>query len=327
MSWSDTTERGGALPLQVMLWLVRHANRFATRVVLPGVTAWYYASSPTARAASRQFLAAALGRPVRGRDVLHHLHVFAQAIVDRVLLLTGLDRRITVAVDGMAEIQAVVAAGSGCLLLGGHLGSFEVLGRLAQDSPVAVKALMYQDNAGALTRMLARLPSQAATAVMPVGDVQSMVRMHEAVSAGAILGILADRAPAGARTVTAPFFGRPAAFPAGPFVLAASLGVPVLTFYAVRTGRHRYQIRIERFADRVELARATREADLAAVVSRYAAWLERGCRAYPFNWFNFYPFWEDATHDPTQAARRRAVRGAARSGGTAGAGASTVPAG
>ena len=27
-------------------------------------------------------------------------------------------------------------------------------------------------------------------------------------------------------------------------------------------------------------------------VARFAASLEERCRAHPFNWFNFYPFWE-----------------------------------
>ena len=66
----------------------------------------------------------------------------------------------------------------------------------------------------------------------------------------------------------------------------------MISFSAVRTGRRRYRVAFEAFADRVELRRASRAADLQAVVGRYAAALERRCRAHPYQWFNFFAFWE-----------------------------------
>ena len=65
-----------------------------------------------------------------------------------------------------------------------------------------------------------------------------------------------------------------------------------MLFYGIRTGPRRYTVQFEPFADRITLHRATRSADLEAWVARFAASLEKRCRAYPFNWFNFYPFWE-----------------------------------
>ncbi len=101
--------------------------------------------------------------------------------------------------------------------------------------------------------------------MIAIGDLQSMLRVHEAVAAGAIVGILADRSPDGARQVSVPFFGRPAPFPTGPFVLAASLGAPVLLFRGVRTGPRRYHVAFAPFADRIVLRRATRRPTCAAV--------------------------------------------------------------
>lgn len=299
-------ERGRAGPLRIMLWLTRHTGWLATWLVLPGVTLWYFACSRGARTASAEFLRRALGRPPGALGVLRHLHTFASAIVDRVLLLSGGSDAIRLDADGIGHIAAAAATGRGCVLLGAHLGSFEVLRCLRSQTPVTVKALMYRRNGGALTEMMERLDPASLKDVIPIGDTQSMIRVHEAVRQGAIVGILADRAPEGARFVQAPFFGQPARFPSGPFVLAASLGVPVLTFYAVRTGHRRYHVRFEPFADPVVLARATRQHDLAAIAARYAAWLERCSRAHPFNWFNFFHFWDQPAHGVSQADPRRA---------------------
>ena len=297
-AWSDAPERGAGWLVRLMIWLLRHVGWFATGIVLPGISAWFFLFSPAARAASREYLRLALGRPAGWRDVLRHIHTFACAILDRTLLLMR-PGAVALDVTGLEHVEAAALAGRGCILLGAHLGSFAVLRGLAERCPVPVRMLMYRENAGAFTRTMERLDPALARDVIAIGDVQSMLRAHEAVAAGSIVGVLADRSPAGAKQVSVPFFGRPAPFPTGPFVLAASLGAPVLVFSGVRTGRRRYAVAFAPFADRVALRRATRQADLMEVVARYASWLEGACRAHPYNWFNFFPFWDRTPHAPT----------------------------
>jgi predicted LPLAT superfamily acyltransferase len=128
--------------------------------------------------------------------------------------------------------------------------------------------------------------------VLEIGDTASMIRARECVERGEIVGILADRAPAGHKMVHVPFLGDAAAFPSGPFILANTLAAPVVLFHAIRVGPRAYEVAFEPFADRVLLRRGSRAEDLRAVVARYAAAVERGCRAHPYQWFNFYRFWE-----------------------------------
>ncbi len=307
--WAAQPERGGVRLLRIALWLITTLGQPVGRLLLLPITAWFLLTSGPARAASRDYLSRALGRPATRRDVARHFHTFAAAILDRVFLLTGRTQGYHIQTDGLDHVAAILNGGRGCILLGAHLGSFEVLRAVAQRSPVPVWALMYRRNAGALTRILDRLAPDIRESIIEVGDSQSMLRAHECVMRGEIVGILADRAPdagalghaahhpAGHRMVQAAFLGGVAAFPAGPFILASTLGAPVVLFHAVRTGPRRYAVRFQPFADRVVLRRADRTGDLREVVHRYAGLLEAGCRAHPYNWFNFFPFWE-AAHDP-----------------------------
>ncbi len=290
--WAAQRERGGAGLVAAAAWLALRAGWPLGRLLLWPATLWFLATSPGARAASRQFLQAALGRRPRMWDVARHFHTFAAAVLDRLFLITGRTRGYRIRTEGLEHVASVLAGGRGCILLGAHLGSFEVLRLVAQTAPVPVWALMFRRNAGALTRLLDRLAPDLRDSILEIGDTASMLRAHECVARGEIVGILADRVPPGHRGVAAPFFGRPAAFPLGPFVLASTLAAPVVLFQGVRLGPRRYLVRFEPFADRVVLRRAAREADLAAHAGRYAAALERGCRAHPFNWFNFFPFWD-----------------------------------
>jgi len=295
-NWTSRREGGSPRALQALLGLVlRLGARNSAALLLPPITAWYLATRGEARAASREFLTRALGRRARLSEVAHHLHGFAHAVLDRVFLLADRTADFEIRVEGLEHVSTLLDSGQGCILLGAHLGSFEALRSLGRQAPVPVHPVMYRRNAGALTVMLDSLAPGLRHDIIEIGEPGSMLRAREALERGEIVGLLADRSPRGEKTVAVPFLGSPAAFPAGPFILAATLAAPVVLFFGLRTGPQRYTIRFQPFAGQIVLRRATRAADLAGWVAAYAAALEPICRAHPYNWFNFFPFW---AHNP-----------------------------
>ncbi|MBV8916033.1 MAG: hypothetical protein JOZ05_23715 [Acetobacteraceae bacterium] len=301
MTWAAQPERGSLWLSHLAVLLARRGGWTVGRILTIPATAWFLVTSRRARAASREYLGRVLGRPVGWREVTGHFDHFACAVLDRVMLLCGHEAGYDIETEGLEGLLDVVREGRGCILLGAHLGSFEVLRTLSRESPVKVWALMYRRNAGGLTRLLDQLAPGLRAQVLEIGDTASMIQAKECVERGEIVGILADRSPPGHRNVPAPFLGGVAEFPSGPWVLAAALAAPVFLFHAVRTGRRRYRAVIEPFAERVLLRRETRAADLRFYVGRYAAALERACRAHPLEWFNFFPFWESANAQPGPA--------------------------
>lgn len=309
MSWAAQQERGSALLARAAVFLARRGGWALGRACTVPATLWFMLTSRRARAASRDYLGRALGRPAGVIDVFRHFDSFACAVLDRVMLLCGREAEYRITIEGLEALLAVVGEGRGCILFGAHLGSFEVLRTLAWEAPVPVWALMYRRNGGALTGVLDRLAPALRAQVLEIGDTASMIQARECVERGEIVGLLADRSPPGHRSVAAPFLGGVAQFPSGPFVLASLLGAPVFLFHGVRTGTRRYHVRLEAFDRRVVLRRATRADDLACYVGRYAAALERACRAHPLQWFNFFPFWEhdDGHSDPARPDAAAAV--------------------
>ena len=317
MSWSQQQERGSPLAARAGLWLATHTGRLLAPLLLWPVTLWFLLTSNTARRASRDYLRHVLPTPPGLRHVARHFHSFSHAVLDRILLLSGRHAGFDVRTQGLDHLTELLGRGQGCILLGAHLGSFEVLRAVARHSPVPVWALMYRRNAGALGPLLDRLAPALHERVLEIGDAASMIRARECVERGEIVGILADRAPSGHRMVSLPFLGEPAPFPSGPFVLASAIAAPVILFHAVRTGPARYDVRFKPFADRIVLRRCCRAADLRDTMARYATEIEAACRAHPYQWFNFFPFWErapDAQHDSPSPLSAPA---AARSPGSA----------
>jgi predicted LPLAT superfamily acyltransferase len=233
-------------------------------------------------------------------------------LLDRVLLLSNRLHHFQIDVTGLDSFTAALAAGRGCVLLGSHLGSFEVLRAFARQSPVAVKILMYRGNSGPYTRIMEQLDPTLADAIIDIGTPEAMLRVRESLARGEMVGILADRAPAGQKPaghkmVAVPFLGDPAPLPTGPMMLCAALGAPIVLFFGFRVAARRYSVHFEHFADRIVLERSRRAEDAADWVRRYAARVETYCRAYPFNWFNFYDFWESRPDAAPPAQSQSAV--------------------
>jgi predicted LPLAT superfamily acyltransferase len=67
-------------------------------------------------------------------------------------------------------------------------------------------------------------------------------------------------------------------------------------------GGNRYDIHFETLADFSKIGRGERAAAVDAALTRYVALLDKYCRAAPYNWFNYFDFWQtNAAQEPAQA--------------------------
>ena len=318
-AWSQRRERGSSLLVRLMIFLSLDFGWAIGQALLYPITLYFYLFSPASRAASRAFLARALPRSPGTADVLRHMFSFSCVLFDRIFLLSNRTAGFTIDATGLDDIAAALAQSRGCLLLGAHLGSFEALRCLGRQSPVPVKVLMYRGNHGAYTDSVEVLDQALRQDIIEIGTPEAMLHVHESLQRGEIVGVLGDRAPRGDKMVVIPFLGDPAPLPTGPLLLAAALGAPVVLFFGIRTGPRHYTVHFEHFADRIVLGRGNRAAQTAAIVQRYAGRLEQFCRRYPFNWFNFYDFWDTrlaTSPAPQSAPARHAVHPVDSGGGS-----------
>jgi predicted LPLAT superfamily acyltransferase len=293
-AWREQGERGTPFTLKLILRIALHMGRRPARVLLYPITLYFLLTARAQRRASRRYLARVLGRPAGWRDVARHIFCFASTILDRVFLLTERTELFDVRQYGTALVSERVAQGQGCLLVGSHLGSFEVLRSLAvAEHHFPLRILMYRDHNQTITRLLEDLNPEIAETVIPLGGPETLLRVHAEVSDGKLVGMLGDRVADSDKVVRCHFLGRETAFPAGPMLLAATLKVPVVLFFGLYRGGNRYDVHIELFAERVTLDRADQQADLQRWTQRYADRLEHYVRMAPYNWFNFYDFWDE----------------------------------
>lgn len=290
--WLAQPERGSLRLMRLIAWITLRLGRPAGRLLLFPICWYFIVFSLDARQASRRYLDRIFGRRAGLREVFRHYHTFASTIHDRVYLLSGQHGYFDVDVQGAAELDAVLAQGRGCILLGAHLGSFEILRTLGMfERKLRINVLMHEDNANKINSVLHGLNPEIRPRIIPLGRPDTLLQVKECLDRGEIVGILGDRTFHSEKAVPCRFLGGEALFPEGPLLLGAILKAPVMLFFGLYRGGRRYDIHFERFADDIPLDRRRRSEDLRAWIERYVARLEHYCRTAPYNWFNYYDFW------------------------------------
>ena len=277
------------------------------------IVAYFFATDAAARRASRQYLcrvaAAPGGAAIVGDDpgmvqVFRHFLSFGLSIFDRVGFWMGRRSDFRLDVNGADHLERVIREGRGALVLGSHLGSFDAMRLLGSTAPIPVNVMMYTRHAEQINGLFERLATlsdepAARVRVIPIqpGSVDHVMTARMALARGEVVAILADRTSPNEwhRASRVEFLGAPARIAQGPFRLAAALGVPVLQMVALRAGDAHYEIEVEWLADRIILPRDRRAALLDEACQTYASRLERLCLRAPYQWFNFFDYWDLTT--------------------------------
>jgi predicted LPLAT superfamily acyltransferase len=294
--WRQRPEGGGRFALWLIRSIALYGGRPLARAFLYPITLYFYLRRAPERAASRAFLARMFGRPASAGEVFRHIHCFASTILDRVFLLARGERGFDIDVEGLEMLEAHIDAGRGVMLLGSHHGSFEALRAVsARQRKVPLRIVLNKQQTPAMTELLEALaPEVGALVIDGARDPASIVlALGEATRQGHMIALLADRGRPDEAMRHVPFLGEPAPFPVGPWLLAAALKVPVVLCCGLYRGGNRYTLVFESFAEQVEIPREGRDAALQALMARYAQRLQHYVRLAPYNWFNFYDFWDD----------------------------------
>ncbi len=292
-TWLDQRERGTFAALNLITWLTCVLGRRAGRMLLIPICWYFVALAPRARRASRSYLQRVFGAPAGIAQVFHHFHVFACTLLDRIEMLSQGSSRFDIRIHNGPALEAILARGRGCLLLGSHLGSFEILRAFGErHQHLTINLVIHEGNSRVISRWMRRMAPEFAGRIIPPGAPETLLRVRECLERGEIVAMLGDRTFGSDRTTQCEFLGSSAVFPSGPMLTAVVLGIPVVAFFCLHHDDLRYDVHFEVLAERSALAGEPRDAALARLIECYVRQLETHTRMAPYNWFNFYDFWQ-----------------------------------
>ena len=88
--------------------------------------------------------------------------------------------------------------------------------------------------------------------------------------------------------------------PTGPFRMAALLRRPVVFMVGLYMGGNRYQVHFETLADFSNIPKGQRSQVVENAIARYAELLNHYTRLAPYNWFNFFDYWQSVPTSLTE---------------------------
>jgi len=217
-------------------------------------------------------------------------YIFAQTLLDKIVVMAGIENKLTYEFDGEENLREIVRRGKGGILLSAHVGNWEAAGHLLKRLQTRVNVVMFDGEQQQIKDYLESVTGRRNLNVILVKpDLSHVYAMGEALQKNELICLHADRFLEGNKTVKRSFLGEDANFPLGPFILAASFKAPVSLVFAFKetpSHYHFYGSSILQCGDQESKAEF-RERLLGTFVDA----LDQKVKMYPEQWFNYFNFW------------------------------------
>jgi predicted LPLAT superfamily acyltransferase len=314
--WATIGEAGALAGLRTMVWIHAHFGRVVFGIVLIPVMAYFFVRRSVARKASRDFLRKVKREyPDRLQSNANlwlsyrHFVAFGQSLLDGVIAWMQPPTEFHMEPDERKLRASLAKSGEGILLIGSHFGNLAYSRSIAQHHKnLVVNILLYEQHSANFTAMVGSSAPESRLNLIQVTDldIELALRLKEKVEQGEWVVITGDRVPVGTshNVCAATFFGEPANFPIGPYVLAKLLRCPVYLLHCFRT-QGQYHLGMELFAKEIELSRHNKRRSYHDEVQKFATALEQQVIREPLQWFNFYDFWNERDTSQPQADNLR----------------------
>jgi predicted LPLAT superfamily acyltransferase len=192
---------------------------------------------------------------------------------------------------GIAQVDELADLDGGAIVLTAHMGNYDVAAPVfARRFKKKFHAVRAPERVAAMQEMMEEQHSRTASSDYEVryntGDNFLAVDLMNALSANEIVALQGDRLIPGLTPLPNDLFGAVTQFPKGPFSLAAATGVPIYPIFVIRTGRRRYQVRV----DNAFYCQRNRKAQDHALQSAAATWAEVLATVVRKHWYQWYVF-------------------------------------
>jgi len=191
--------------------------------------------------------------------------------------------RLSTLVESVTGAEQFDNVPGGIVTVTAHVGNWELAGRLlANRLARRTHVVVSPEEAPELERWVRR--DGEGMRFVPRAHPGVGLELLAALRRGEVVALQADRALGNGGDVWIPFFGVPAPFPLGPFLLAGAARAAVVPAFCVLDRRYRYAVSI---ATPITVRRGEEEAGARA----WVALLESVVREHPTQWFNFFDVW------------------------------------
>ena len=291
--WKGKT-RGGLFGYSFFLFLIKLLGIRAAYVFLGLIVIYFIPFAPKATRASWRYARRILRYNFFRSLVFLYLsyYRFGQTLIDKVAVRSDFTEDYSFYFDDtLHEFLDTLDGNQGVILISAHVGNWEVGAPFFYEYGRKMNVVLYDAEYEKIKDLLSRQIKSADYKLIPVNedDLTHVFQINNALKNKEYVCFQGDRFVEGSKTIRMQFMGQEADFPAGPFILASRLQVPVVFYFAVRGKGMRYDF-IFVPAKPVEKGRQNKPETL--LLEQYITTLESIVRKHPEQWFNYYDFWK-----------------------------------
>jgi predicted LPLAT superfamily acyltransferase len=300
ISWASLEERGTLIGIFFISILYKLFGRALCQLIGWPLVLYYYITGTEQRNASQLFLKKIF--KIQGchqaptyKDSLRHFMNFFNMALDKFSAWIGHSSVQDVTNNSVNSLKNMMSNKGGMILVS-HLGNMEFCRAVSEiDHQKRLHILLHTKNAKRYNQMLHFFNPNVNINIIEVTDVgaETIIYLKDRVNKGDFVVIAADRFPVkGDKHVSyVPFLGDNAPFSQGPYILASLLECPVYTATAIKEEK-KYHVTVDLFSEKIILDRKNKTEQLQTYANQYAHYLEKLALKYPYQWYNFFDFWQ-----------------------------------
>ncbi len=292
-TWKGKT-RGGVAGYRIFISILKYLGLPFAYFILRFIVMYFLISSPKGVKHTYLYFNKILKYNffISSISVIKNFYKFGQVLLDKLAVMGGFADKFTYDFEGEHHLRDMV--GKGGILIGAHVGNWEIAGHLLKRLNTSINVVMYDGEHQRIKKMLDENIGERNLNVIAIkNDFSHLFEIKKALSNNEIVAIHGDRFMPGSKALSCQFLGKEALFPSGPLYLASKYGVPVTFVSAMKETKFHYHF----YATKPKLYKypanpKKRNEQLTEMIIDYAAELERVVRKYPTQWFNYYDFWD-----------------------------------
>ena len=219
-------------------------------------------------------------------NIYNSYYVFGQTILDKIAINSGLSNKFTYVSYASGLINEALKEKKGSILISAHVGNFEVAEFFFSNLEVnaSISLLTTDAEQTAIKEYLESVSEKSnINFIIIKEDLSHIFEINSALTRNEIVCITGDRYIKDSKFLTEKLLGKEAKFPAGPFLLASRLKVPVLFVYVMKEPKGHYQL----YAKKSQ----AKHRDAQAILKEYTESVTGMLKKYPLQWFNYFDFW------------------------------------